>query len=347
MGGCVIRFKVTTLHSRTFLFFLSLCFFDNAHSATAQDTACTHRTLPLSVFNSSGGLVRGLEPSDFEGGLGGKSVQILSVKPDERPHRIAVLLDVSGAVLGQPDAEEWAAANTIASHISKTALQNTSLALVLFSDKVNEQIDFSKGAPVAAKRLSEIRGNVEYAKEHLHGRTSPRDAILSAIQLLGDLRFSDSIYVIGDGADNQSRNGAHTVRDALVSRGVRLYVSMLSFGSVAGMSDWDRRSAESDPIELSDLANDSGGLVFGRFGAGPFRKVLYSLKAKEGQTTGNLLASLYAAMTRNDLIEIELPEPVNDWKKWSLELSSGRKKAHKDWFVVYPQELAPCSSSQH
>lgn len=132
-----------------------------------------------------------------------------------------------------------------------------------------------------------------------------------------------------------------------MSRGVRLYVSMLSFGSVAGMSDWDRRSAESDPVEMSDLASDTGGLVFGRLGTGPFRKILYGLKAGEGKANGNLLASMYAGMTRNDLIEVELPEPVNDWKKWSLELSSNRKKAHKDWFVVYPQELAPCSALPH
>lgn len=325
--------------------YLSLFFLlEGSRPAIAQNTSCVHRTLTLNVFNSSGGLVRGLEPSDFEAKLGGKAVKILSVKPDERPHRIAVLLDTSGAVLGQPDAEEWEAANTIASHVFKAALQGTSLALFLFSDRVNEQIDFSKGAPAAARRLTEIRGSVEYAKEYLHAKTAPRDAILTAMRLLGDSAYSDSIYVIGDGSDNQSRKGAHTVRDALVSKGVRLYVSMLSFGSVAGMSDWDRRSAESDPIELVRLSSASGGLVFGRFGVGPFRKVIYGLRAGEGQATGNRLASMYAGMTRNDLIEVELPEPVNDWKKWSLDLSSDRKKVHKDWFVLYPQELASCSA---
>jgi len=199
----------------------------------------------------------------------------------------------------------------------------------------------------AAKRLSEIRGNEAYAREYLHGKTAPRDAILSAMQFLGDPRFSDSIYVIGDGADNQSRNGAHAMRDALVSKGVRWFVSMLSFGSVSGMSDWDRRSAESDPIEMSGLSSASSGLVFGRFGAGPFRKIIYNLKAGDGQATGNLLASMYASMTRNDLIEILLPEPANDWKKWSLELSSDRRKTHKDWFVVYPQELRHCRALPH
>jgi len=320
-----------------------LLFLGSTRPATSQDT-CVQRTLTLNVFNASGGLVRGLEPADFEAKLGGKAVRILAVRPDERPHRIAVLLDTSGAVLGQPDAEAWVAANTIASHISHATLQNTSLALLLFSDKVNEQIDFSQGAPTAAKRLAQIRGDVAYAKEYLHGKTRPRDAILAAMGLVGDPRFSDSIYVIGDGSDNQSRNGSRAVREALASRGVRLFVSMLSFGSVAGMSDWDRRSQESDPIEMSDLANASGGLVFGRLGAGPFRKVIYNLKAGEGQATGNTLASMYAGMTRNDLIEVELPEPVNDWRKWSLELSNDRKKTHKDWFVIYPQELAPCSA---
>jgi hypothetical protein len=329
------------------LFLLSVCLLLDFGPATSQEAPCVRRTLTLNVFNGTGGLVRGLEPADFEARLGGRAVRILSVKPDGRPHRIAVLLDTSGAVLGQPDAEEWVAAATIASHIATSPLQDTSLALFLFSDKVNEQIDFAMGAPAAAKRLAEIRGNVEYAKEYLHGKTSPRDAILSAMGLVGDAGFSDSIYVIGDGADNQSRSGAHAVRDRLVSKGVRLYVSMLSFGSVSGMSDWDRRSAESDPIEMSDLASASGGLVFGRFGSGPFRKVIYNLKAGEGKTTGNLLASMYAGMSRNDVIEIELPEPVNDWKKWTLELSSDRKKSHKDWLVVYPQELAPCSALAH
>ena len=143
-------------------------------------------------------------------------------------------------------------------------------------------------------------------------------------------------YVIGDGADNQSKSGSHAARDVLVSKGVRLYISMLSFGSIGGMSDWDRRSAESDPIEMSDLSSASGGLVSGRFGEGPFRRIIYNLKAGKGQATGNLLASMYSGMTRNELIEIELPEPVNDWKKWTLELSNDRKKAHKDWFVIYP-----------
>lgn len=322
-------------------------FLGSARPAIGQDTACIHRSLPLNVFNGNAGLVRGLEPADFQGKMGGKVVKILSVKPDQRPHRIVVLLDTSGAVLGQPDAQEWEAANTIASHVARTPLQSTSLALLLFSDKVNEQIDFFQGAPAVAKRLSEIRGSVEYAKEHLHGKTAPRDAILEAMHLVGDAGFSDSVYVIGDGADNQSKAGSDAVRDALVRRGVRLFVSMLSFGSVSGMSDWDRRSEESDPIELSRLAVATGGLVFGRFGEGPFRKILYNLKAEEGQANGNLLASMYAAMTRNELIEIELPEPVNDWKKWSLELSSDRKNAHRGWFIVYPQELAPCSALPH
>lgn len=108
--------------------------------------------------------------------------------------------------------------------------------------------------------------------------------------------------------------------------------------------EWPHRV---DPIEISGLSSVSGGLVFGRFGTGPFRKVIYGLKAGEGQGTGNLLPSMYAGMTRNDLIEIELPEPVNDWTKWSLELSSNRKKTHKDWFLVYPRELAPCGVLPH
>jgi len=291
--------------------------------------------------------VRGLSPADFEGKLNGNAVKILSIRPDERPHRIAVLLDTSGAVLGQPDAEAWVTANSIAAHITQSSLQNTSLALFLFSDKVNEQIGFTEGAPAAVKRLSEIRDNVEYAKEYLRGISASRDAILSAARILGDPAFSDSIYVIGNGADNHSRNGARAVRDALVSKGVRLYVSMVNFGSVAGMSDWDRRSEESDPLEISDLSKASGGLVFGRLGTSFFRRVLYTVKAQDAGAVKNILASMYLGMTRNDLIDLEFSEAADDWKKLSLELSSAKKKAHPDWFLIYPHEVAPCQALPH
>ena len=111
-----------------FLFLFPWC----TTSAIAQDSSSAQRTLSLNVFNAAGNLVRGLEPADSAGRLGGKPVKILSVKPDERPHRIAVLLDTSCAVLGQPDAEEWVAANTIAFHFSQAPPQNASLALFSF-----------------------------------------------------------------------------------------------------------------------------------------------------------------------------------------------------------------------
>ena len=313
----------------------------------AQETSCLHRTLTVNVFDSQGHVVRGLDPSDFEAKFRGKPVSVLSITPDSRPHRIAVLLDISGTVLGQPDAEEWVTAHSIASHISRTTLENTSLALLLFSDKVNEQIDFAKGAPVVADRLSQIGKDPSYAKEHLRAKTALRDAVLAAMQLLGKPGFSDAIYVVGDGSDNKSRNGFRDVKEAVVSKGVRLYISMLSFGSVAGLSGWSRQSEESDPRESSELAVASGGSVLGRLGVGPFRKERYNLTGKQRESTEASLNSLYLGMTRNDLIEIQLPQTVDNWSKWSLELSPQHKKAHKDRFVVYPQELAPCSALPH
>jgi len=316
-------------------------------SLAAQDASCLHRTLTLNVFDTQGHVIRGLDPSDFEAKFRGKPVSVLSITPDSRPHRISVLLDTSGTVLGQPDAEEWETAHSIASHISRTTLQNTSLALLLFSDKVNEQIDFAKGTQAVADRLTQIGKDPSYAKEYLRGKTALRDAVLAAMQPLGNPGFSDSIYVIGDGSDNKSRYGFHDVRDALVGKGVRFYVSMLSFGSVAGISGWSRQSEESDPKESAEFAVASGGLVLGRLGVGPFRKERYTLTGNQRANTEASLNSMYLGMTRNDLIEIQLPQAVDNWAKWSLDLSPPQKRAHKDRFVVYPQELAPCSALPH
>lgn len=277
--------------------------------------------------------------------VGGKPVKVLSIKPDERPHRIVILLDTSGSMisrLGQSEGSKWGIARLAASHIAHANLQNTSLALLVFSDRVNEQIDFSQGTPAVTKRLSEIATDTSFAKTRVRGTTAMRDAVLSALRLLDEPGFMNSIYVISDGGDNKSKSGFRSVRDALDAAGARLFVTLLA-EDPCGQSPEEQEGL----IEAADLTAATGGFVLGPLGNAIPGRVNYNLSKDQLSGVAMGLDGLYLAMTRNDLVEIELPQSVNKWSKWSLQFPADVRKTHKDWLVIYPQSLAPCSAPAH
>jgi hypothetical protein len=308
----------------------------------AQENSCLHRTLPFNILDSRMRLIRISDASYFQGKLGRAPVKILSVGRDNRPRRIVIMLDTSGSMLGDPPERKWQLAQFVAAHIAKAKLPNTSLALLLFSDQVNQEVDFSEGDSAVERRLLEIEADANFAKKQLRGKTALRDAVLSALRLLGDPGYANSIYIITDGGDNESRNRFQQVRDDLVRSGVRLYVTLLT--SVRLMPD-----EQSGLIEVAELAKDSGGLVLGPVGGQPFGRVSNGLTKDELRRIAIRLDELYLVMTTNDLMGIELPQSVKKWSKWTLEISKEQKSAHKDWLLAYPQEVAPCvaATSSH
>jgi hypothetical protein len=320
-----------------------LLYLASAGPLAAQDAACLHRTLPFSVIDSHRHLVRIGDPVELEGKLRGKPVKILSIKPDNRPHRIVILLDTSGSMLGYLDGRKWQVARFVALHIARANLANTSLALVLFSDKVNEVIGFSPDPLAVAKRFSAIEAYPDFVKAHIRGRTALRDAVVFALRMLGDAGSDDAIYAITDGGDNASRSKLGNVRDGLDSRGVRFFVTLLG-SDEPGFGPPEELSG---PQDAAALAAASGGLVLGPLGMNRFGKASYDLTKDDFAAIAISLDDLYMTMTRNGLIEIELPQSLDKWSHWRLEFSRGDNAYHKDLLLVYPGDLAPCGANPH
>ncbi len=124
-----------------------------AFSSLPQDTSCLQRTLPVTVHDSHGFRLHGLTSSDFQGKYRGQPVKVLSIRHDNRPHRIVILLDISRSMRGEMGGREWKMASTVAAHIGQSDLKNTSFALLLFSDSIREQTDFSHGNSAVMNRL--------------------------------------------------------------------------------------------------------------------------------------------------------------------------------------------------
>ncbi len=307
----------------------------------AQETTCQHRSLPLYVHDAQGRPIRGLGAADFEGKLDGSNVKILSVHPDTRPRQIAVLLDMSGSMKGETSGHEWEVAREMASHIVRAGLKDTSFALLVFSDHIQEQIDFSHSSVEIARRLEEIGATPSFAKKYVRGRTALRDVLLSAVYMFGDSDSSRSVYIISDGGDNASRSKPEEVLHAALRSGVRLYFAVLQ--PEARIDSW-RASPEEilGAKDVHDMVRASGGLTFGPFAPLRFGKPNYHLSGEDRQILGSELSRLYQAMVGNDLLDIELPRYVEKWSKWRLTLSRDKARLYKNAIIEYPQELVPC-----
>src|SRR6266481_2777781 len=130
---------------RILLCVLALCFFFVAR-AFAQEPTCLHRTLPLSVEDAEGHPLQRLTPVDFQAKIREGPVRILSIVPDDRPHRIVILLDASESM-----ATKWGRVLAPASALAESKLPDTELALLIFGSKIYEQVGFSEGQKTIAE----------------------------------------------------------------------------------------------------------------------------------------------------------------------------------------------------
>jgi hypothetical protein len=114
----------------------------------------------------------------------GRAARVLSVSLDKRPHRTVVLLDASGSMgYGPLKGRPWELALKIASNIAESNSENAPLALIIYSDKVHEQVNFGQGTPEVRTRLKAIRADPTYIKKNIKGRrTATFDAMLAALR---------------------------------------------------------------------------------------------------------------------------------------------------------------------
>jgi hypothetical protein len=245
---------------------------------------------------------------------------------------------------GPKNARAWELAGEIASQVAEANSQNAPMALIIFSHKVLEQVDFAQGAPAVRKRLKEISGDASYVKKNVRGDTTIFDAMLTATHLL-DISSADSIYLISDGEDNQSRVKAGDVSHALGLSSVRLYVSLFEFiaPTVSNRPVGEEVSLES----IIKLSIESGGLISGPWGKSSPNGTNYNVTKDERKALSFAVTHLYGAMTNNDLLEIELPEAIQKWESLSIELSADKKAPYKNLVIAYPRKLAPCNPLSH
>ena len=318
---------------RILLCVLALCFFFVAR-AFAQEPTCLHRTLPLSVEDAEGHPLQRLTPVDFQAKIREGPVRILSIVPDDRPHRIVILLDASESM-----ATKWGRVLAPASALAESRLPDTELALLIFGSKIYEQVGFSEGQKTIAERLRHLGTDTKDVEKMVHGRTALYDALLAGLQLLGTPTSADILYLVSDGGDNASRAQFDEVSRRLTSNNVRLFVSLVvgDLGEITGVGYRSPTPEETKgPTDMRGLVRKTGGKMIV-----PFTSRVH-VQPKEMERISAALNIFHHNMIHSYRMEVELPVPLAKERNWELKAADQNRERWKDATIIYPEKLEPC-----
>lgn len=294
----------------------------------SQEASCLRRTLPLAVTDSQGVPIEGVVATDLQTRFRIGPAKILSIVPDDRPHRIVILVDASGTM-----ATKWREVLAPASGLAETSLPNTKMALIVFKNKIEEEISFSDGQSVVAERLRQMRSTANVSRETTGGRTAIFDSLLGALRLLETPTSADSLYLVSDGADNASHVHLADVVQTLSSNGVRVFVS-LTLGHFGNRSPTPEE--ERGPFDMNELAKKTGGQV-----SAPFERGVPT-KREQAERLSQAMHRFYQAMAQNYRLELEVPAALEKSTTWELRFSDQGAVRWRNARLAYPIQLAAC-----
>ena len=283
------------------------------HCFGAEDGGCTERTVVVTARDSTGkALPIDFLTADLRGKVDNKPMQILAAAKPANPSRVALVLDASGSM-----ASKWQRTVEFAVQIVQDSPSSTEFALVIFAGDELRTVEFGKTGPEFITEIMSFK-NVQPS-----GRTGLRDAMWKAVSMFQPSRAGDTIVVVSDGGDNQSKVSLRRLREAMWSREIRVMFAELMDHDFSGETELG------DAADLGWFAESSGGFL-SRI-ADP--KVLPKVAQEIAFEIENYLA-----------VRITLPTPLE--KPASLHLEavdpSGRKR--KNIELRFPEKLPPCAS---
>lgn len=310
-----------------------------ASQSPAQDHPCLNRTVAVNVYTDEGRRVRGLGAQNFHGQWRSKPVEIVSANYDTAPRRIVILLDTSGSIIA--DRAMWESELLMANGLADASPPQHSLALLTFSNQVEDRVEFGQGREDVKDKLRELRARNWREIKGLR-KTALLDAAVEGIALLAHPRCDDAIVLISDGGENASHEREGQVKRDFLESGVRLFTFLLL---IAPANSGGTPEEVSGPSFFESLSEATGGqrLVFLPHEGLSARKFFPTkLKENDHETVRSLARSLAQEISDSYILQIKLPEPVDMAREWKLEVVDPASKKKPAWKVIYPRRLAPC-----
>jgi hypothetical protein len=241
---------------------------------------------------------------------------------------------------GEPPRWRWQFA--LAQHFFVANRQKAQIALLIFSRRINEVVDFSQGNSKVDEKLRQAAKGYDYLRKDPKASTTLHDAILQGLLLFDHPSSADAIYVLTDAGDWVGiTQGAPALIQRLVATQVRLFAVLLQREPDFG----PKIPYEVDgPEELSQIARKSGGAILST-AEWHGNRVNLSANPDGKATTQDTLTRLYQAILQDSVMEIELPFPVEKNDSFQLRLSNSARDRWKRPQIMYPENLIDCGAN--
>lgn len=161
----------------------------------------------------------GLTGGNFRASLRGKPVRVVSAAYDTGPKRVVIVVDVSGSMTGSGRLR-WGLA--FAQYVVSLAPPETSLALITFSNGIEDTLNFSQSRDALKKEIVRLQSSpLDGAK--VPRKTALNDVLVGTLALLRPTIVGDAICLVTDGGENSSRTSQSEMEDLFRTNDVRLF----------------------------------------------------------------------------------------------------------------------------
>lgn len=305
--------------------------------------SCSNRAFTVFVQDSQGRPIKDLVPADFEARVHGKPTKIVSVTADARPRRLLVIVDATHSMKngtnGEPPRWRWQIA--LARHFFEQNRDRAQIALLIFSEHINDAVGFSGGNAAVDAELQQAGKDYESLRRTPGRATTLDNAILQGLQLFDHPNSADVIYLLSDGMEHTATTESGEVIQRLIAMQVRLFAVLLQ-----EEPGYRNKTAEEvlGQEELSEIARKSGGSILS---TAEWHKDRVNLSANSGRsaTTQETLTRLYQAISQDVLLEIEFPFTVKKDESFELKMSSSGRYRWKGAHITYPEVVLGCDLS--
>jgi len=292
---------------------VALCALMAAQSADS----CTSPHIVVNVVDKQGKIVAGLAPESFHVRAGDETVTVKSAQAGAG-HRVVLLVDISGSI--NKSEYTWGIARLAAGNLLVAAPSTMRVALVLFSDRIIDTIDFDRPATDIVERLAKL--------ENGKGRTAILDSINYSVKLLQPPELGDVIYIISDGGENASKVHTSVLENNLLAQGIRLFAFILQPNHYLATPE-----EAVGPSLLAELTQASGGAIVDEDSEAAI---------DDRPKLGTILQRGYRQMAHFYDLQLSIPDRGARKERLRLDIVDQDGKKRKDVNVSYPQYLLPC-----
>ena len=306
-----------------------------------QQAGCLERAIPVSISSKDGIATPELTIANLEGTYYRHPVTVKAVELAKKPPRVILLIDMSGSM-------KWRV-NAIgegAERILESLPLQSEVGLVFFQSEIIPVTLPTSDRKSLLLQVEALRNN----RQSFKGRTALRNAVLAGVKMLGTPALGDSLYLISDGGDNQSKTQEGDMERQLEESGIRLFALVLSDGIMARIIPEEIAG----PNLLKSAAGNTGGTAI-EAGVAPHIDVSGESGAiandmrvdfvkKDGTPTqlGQDLSQQIRQIVNYYRVDVSLPEPVEKPRALKMELIGFDKSRERTLALSYPNTVFPC-----